>query len=53
MARVFALGRMPSLDAIREVIPDKALGAVRLSPGLATDGRDLDRAIELVASFAS
>ncbi len=53
MARVFALGRMPTLDAIREVIPDKALGAVRVSPGLATDQRDLDRAIELVASFAS
>ena len=36
MARVFALGRQPTLEAIRGVIPDKALGAVRVSPGLAT-----------------
>jgi selenocysteine lyase/cysteine desulfurase len=52
MRRVFALGRMPTLEAIREVIPDKALGAVRISPGLVTSQRDLDRAIDLVASFA-
>ena len=33
MGRVFALGRQPTLEAIRGVIPDKALGAVRVSPG--------------------
>jgi selenocysteine lyase/cysteine desulfurase len=53
MARVFALGRQPTLEAIRGVIPDKALGAVRVSPGLSTTTRDLDRLVELVASFAT
>jgi selenocysteine lyase/cysteine desulfurase len=53
MARVFALGRQPSLEAIRGVIPDKALGAVRVSPGLVTSGGDIDRVVELVASFAT
>lgn len=52
MARIFALGRMPTLEAIREIIPDKALGAVRVSPGPVTNARDLDRVVELVAGFA-
>jgi selenocysteine lyase/cysteine desulfurase len=52
MARVFALGRQPTLEAIRGVIPDKALGAVRVSPGVATTTRDIDRLLDLLASFA-
>ncbi len=53
MARIFALGRQPSLDAIRRVVPDKALGAVRVSPGPVTNARDLDRFVELLESFAT
>jgi selenocysteine lyase/cysteine desulfurase len=53
MARVFALGRQPTLEQIREVIPDKALGAVRVSPGIVTNGRDVDRLVDLVGSFAA
>lgn len=52
MARVFALGRQPSLEAIRQVIPDKALGAVRVSPGPVTSQQDLDRFVELLEGFA-
>jgi selenocysteine lyase/cysteine desulfurase len=32
---------------------DTAIGAVRASPGMATQPRDIDRALEVVASFAS
>jgi len=52
MGRVFALGRQPTLEAIAQVIPDKALGAVRVSPGPVTNDRDLDRFIELLEGFA-
>jgi molybdenum cofactor sulfurtransferase len=53
MQRVFALGRRPSLDQIRGVIPGKALGAARVSPGPVTNARDLDRFIELIETFAA
>jgi selenocysteine lyase/cysteine desulfurase len=52
MGRVFALGRQPSLEAIAQVVPDKALGAVRVSPGPVTNERDLDRFIGLLEGFA-
>ncbi len=52
MARVFELGRQPTLEAIREVVPGKALGAVRVSPGFVTNTRDLDRFVALLERFA-
>ena len=39
MARVFALGHPPSIEELRALTPAKALGAVRVSVGIATPAR--------------
>ncbi|MEZ4596610.1 MAG: hypothetical protein R3C32_07065 [Chloroflexota bacterium] len=50
-ARVRA-GPPAHAGGVAQVIPDKALGAVRVSPGPVTNDRDLDRFIELLEGFA-
>ena len=53
MGRVFELGRQPTLDDLRRLMPGKALGAVRVSVGIATNERDVRRFIDFLAGFAS
>ena len=53
MARVFALGHPPSLDELRALLPGKALGAVRVSVGIATTERDVERFVDFLRAFAA
>jgi hypothetical protein len=39
----FALGRQPDYEDLRRLLPGKALGAVRVSVGIATNERDVSR----------
>jgi molybdenum cofactor sulfurtransferase len=48
MASVFELGRQPSVADLRRLMPDKALGAVRVSVGIATAERDVDRFVDFL-----
>ena len=43
MERVFELGRTPSVEDFRRLLPGRALGAVRVSVGIATTQRDISR----------
>ncbi len=52
MQRVFALGHQPSIAELRSIMPGKALGAVRVSVGIATTERDVARFLDFVAGFA-
>ena len=52
MTRVFDLGRQPTLDDLRRLMPGKALGAVRVSVGIATTERDVRRFVDFLAGFA-
>ena len=51
MRRVLALGRKPTSDELREIMPGKALGAVRASVGIATDERDVDRLVAALEAY--
>ena len=42
MTRVFALGHQPRPDELEAILPGKALGAVRVSVGIATTERDVE-----------
>jgi molybdenum cofactor sulfurtransferase len=53
MASVFALGRQPSVVDFRRLMPGKALGAVRLSVGVATVERDVDRFVDFLHEMAA
>jgi molybdenum cofactor sulfurtransferase len=53
MARVFALGRLPDYEDLRRLLPGKALGAIRVSLGIATTPRDIDRLVGFVESLAA
>ena len=52
MARVIDLGHPPSIAELRDIMPGKALGAVRASVGIATTERDLDRFLAFLAELA-
>jgi selenocysteine lyase/cysteine desulfurase len=43
----------PTVDALRARLPGRAVGAVRVSLGIATTPRDIDRLIELLRTFAT
>ena len=53
MDRVFALGRQPSIEDLARLMPGKALGAVRVSVGIATNERDIDRFVDFLSDFSS
>ena len=52
MEAVFALGRQPDYEDLRRLLPGKALGAVRVSLGIATTQRDVSRLVDFVESLA-
>jgi molybdenum cofactor sulfurtransferase len=52
MEGVFALGRTPSVEELRSLLPGKGLGAVRVSVGIATTERDVSRFVEFVQDLA-
>jgi molybdenum cofactor sulfurtransferase len=52
MERVFAFGRQPGVDELRRLLPGRALGAVRVSVGIATTEGDLDRFLTFLEDFA-
>jgi selenocysteine lyase/cysteine desulfurase len=49
---IFERDTLLTLDGLQRVLPGHALGAVRVSVGIATTQADLERFIELLASFA-
>jgi selenocysteine lyase/cysteine desulfurase len=53
MEGVFALGRQPGYEDLRTLLPGRALGAVRVSVGIATTERDVSRFVDFVAELAS
>ncbi len=53
MQRVFALGRQPTLEDLRALLPGRALGAVRVSVGVATTEHDVSRFLGFVEEFAA
>jgi selenocysteine lyase/cysteine desulfurase len=53
MARIFALGHVPTIDELEAIHPDKAFGAVRASVGVATTERDVERFLGFLAGFAA
>ncbi len=53
MDAVFALGRPPSIDDLRRIMPGKALGAVRASVGIVSNERDGTRLLDLLGDLAT
>jgi selenocysteine lyase/cysteine desulfurase len=53
MEGVFALGRQPGFEDLRALLPGRALGAVRVSVGIATTMRDVSRFVDFVSHLAS
>jgi molybdenum cofactor sulfurtransferase len=53
MENVFALGRQPDYEDLRRLLPGKALGAVRVSVGIATTERDIDRLVAFLEELAA
>ena len=51
LAPLFRMSRQPTLDEMRELLPGRALGAVRVSMGIASVPRDLDRLVAMLWSF--
>ncbi len=51
MRAVFALGHQPNPAELRAIVGTKALGAVRVSVGIASDERDVDRLLAAIAEF--
>ncbi len=52
MEGVFALGRQPTVDDLGRLLPGRALGAVRISVGIATTERDVNRFLGFVGDLA-
>ncbi len=52
MERVFAFGRQPGVEDLRALLPGRALGAVRVSVGIATTIGDLGRLVDFVQGLA-
>jgi len=52
MERVFALDRQPSEEDLRRLLPGRALGAVRVSVGIATTEADIDRFMAFIEEMA-
>lgn len=52
MEAVFALGRQPDYEEIRRVLPGKALGAIRVSLGIATTQRDVSRLLDFIGDLS-
>jgi len=50
---VFALGHQPSIEELAAVMPGKALGAVRVSVGVATNERDVRRFVAFLQELAA
>ncbi len=53
MERVFAFGRQPGVEDLRALLPGRALGAVRVSVGIATTQRDVSRFVDFVQGLAA
>ncbi len=53
MTRVFDLGRQPSYEDLRRLLPGRALGAVRISVGIATTERDVTRLVDFIGDLAN
>ncbi len=53
MTRVFALGHTPAIEELEAIMPGKAQGAVRVSVGIATTERDVDRFAAFLEAFAA
>jgi molybdenum cofactor sulfurtransferase len=53
MERVFAFGRQPNLEDLRGLLPGRALGAVRVSVGIATIEDDIDRFLRFLEEMAT
>ena len=53
MTRVFALGHTPGVEELEAIMPGKAQGAVRVSVGIATTERDVDRFVAFLEAFAA
>jgi molybdenum cofactor sulfurtransferase len=51
MRRLFALGRPPGRADLRAVFGSKGLGAVRVSLGIASNERDVDRLLSALAEY--
>jgi molybdenum cofactor sulfurtransferase len=52
MERVFAFGRQPGVEDLRRLLPGRALGAVRVSVGIATTERDVSRFLDFLQDQA-
>ena len=52
MEGVFALGRQPGYEDLRTLLPGRALGAVRVSVGIATTERDVQRFVAFLEGLA-
>jgi selenocysteine lyase/cysteine desulfurase len=52
MERVLAFGRQPSLEDLRQLLPGRALGAVRVSVGIATTDSDIERFLAFLEEMA-
>jgi molybdenum cofactor sulfurtransferase len=53
MTRVFALGHKPGVEELESIMPGKAQGAVRVSVGIATNERDVNRFMAFLEGFAA
>ena len=51
LAPLFDMAVQPTLDEMRQLLPGRALGAVRASMGIASDQRDIDRLVDVLESF--
>jgi molybdenum cofactor sulfurtransferase len=52
MEAVFALGYQPGYEDLRRLLPGRALGAVRVSVGIATTERDVTRLVDFIGDLA-
>jgi selenocysteine lyase/cysteine desulfurase len=52
MERVFAFGRQPGPEDLRALLPGRALGAVRVSVGIASTERDVTRFLDFLGEIA-
>jgi molybdenum cofactor sulfurtransferase len=53
MEGVFAFGRQPGFEDLRTLLPGRALGAVRVSVGIATTERDVTRFVDFLQGLAA
>ena len=52
MERLLAFGRKPGVEELRTSLPGRALGAVRVSVGIATTERDVSRFVDFLPELA-